>query len=77
MMLQMGMDAREFTAFFRPVHGPGRSGLHKADTHFVFRGFYNCLDEDGSVYDTTKYGWLQGRQVDCPITYSLRAQNKI
>lgn len=25
-------------------------------------GFYNCLDRDGSVYDTTKYGWLQGRQ---------------
>ena len=35
------------------------------------------MDEDGSVYDTTKYGWLQGRQVDCPITYRLRAQNKI
>ncbi len=25
-------------------------------------GYYNCLDEDGSVYDTTKHVWLQGRQ---------------
>ena len=26
-------------------------------------GFFNCLDCDGTVYDTTKYSWLQGRQV--------------
>ena len=26
-------------------------------------GFYNCLSADGKIYDTTKYGWLQGRQV--------------
>ena len=26
-------------------------------------GFFNCLDEDGSVYDTRKHVWLQGRQV--------------
>lgn len=26
-------------------------------------GFWSCLDRDGSLYDTTKYGWLQGRQV--------------
>jgi N-acylglucosamine 2-epimerase len=26
-------------------------------------GFWNCLDRDGTVYDRTKYGWLQGRQV--------------
>lgn len=25
-------------------------------------GYYNCLDRDGSRYDTTKYSWLQGRQ---------------
>ena len=25
-------------------------------------GYYNCLDRDGSVYDTTKHSWLQGRQ---------------
>lgn len=25
-------------------------------------GFYNCLDRDGSVYDSTKHIWLQGRQ---------------
>ncbi len=26
-------------------------------------GYFNCLDQDGSVYDTTKHIWLQGRQV--------------
>jgi N-acylglucosamine 2-epimerase len=26
-------------------------------------GFWSCLDRDGSLYDRTKYGWLQGRQV--------------
>ena len=26
-------------------------------------GFFNCLDEDGGVYDATKHVWLQGRQV--------------
>ncbi|PEN14241.1 N-acylglucosamine 2-epimerase [Longibacter salinarum] len=26
-------------------------------------GYYNCLDRDGAVYDTTKHSWLQGRQV--------------
>ena len=26
-------------------------------------GYYNCLDRDGTVYDTTKHVWLQGRQV--------------
>lgn len=25
-------------------------------------GYYNCLDRDGSVYDTRKHIWLQGRQ---------------
>jgi N-acylglucosamine 2-epimerase len=25
-------------------------------------GYYNCLSQDGSVYDTTKHVWLQGRQ---------------
>ena len=24
-------------------------------------GYYTCLDEDGSVYDDTKYMWLNGR----------------
>ncbi len=27
------------------------------------RGFFNCLTESGKVFDTTKYVWLQGRQV--------------
>jgi N-acylglucosamine 2-epimerase len=26
-------------------------------------GFFNCLDRDGGVFDTTKHMWLQGRQV--------------
>ena len=26
-------------------------------------GFFNCIHEDGTLYDTTKYVWLQGRQV--------------
>ena len=30
---------------------------------FCFRGFLNCIAKDGTVYDTTKYGWLQGRQI--------------
>lgn len=25
-------------------------------------GYFNCLDRDGSVYDTSKYVWLQGRE---------------
>ena len=26
-------------------------------------GYYTCLDRDGSVYDTKKYLWLQGREI--------------
>jgi N-acylglucosamine 2-epimerase len=26
-------------------------------------GFFTCMDRDGSVYDTKKYMWLQGREV--------------
>lgn len=26
-------------------------------------GYYTCLSRDGAIYDTTKYVWLQGRQV--------------
>lgn len=29
----------------------------------VHGGFLTGLDRDGSVYDTTKYAWLQGRQI--------------
>lgn len=28
-----------------------------------FGGFLTCLDRDGSVYDTDKFMWLQGRQI--------------
>ena len=34
---------------------------HSIDTEHG--GFFTCLDNDGSVYDETKYTWLQGRQV--------------
>ena len=26
-------------------------------------GYFNSLTKSGQVYDTVKYGWLQGRQV--------------
>ena len=26
-------------------------------------GFFTCLTADGQVYETSKYGWLQGRQI--------------
>lgn len=29
----------------------------------VYGGFFTCLDRDGSVYDTDKFIWLQGREV--------------
>ncbi len=35
------------------------------ETHSIDKkhgGYYNCLDRDGSVYDTRKHIWLQGRQ---------------
>jgi N-acylglucosamine 2-epimerase len=28
-----------------------------------YGGYFTCLDRDGSVYDTRKYVWLNGRQV--------------
>ena len=28
------------------------------------RGYYNCLAKNGEIFDTTKHGWLQGRQVE-------------
>ncbi|MBR1594790.1 MAG: AGE family epimerase/isomerase [Alloprevotella sp.] len=28
-----------------------------------FGGYFTCLDRDGSVYDTDKFVWLQGREV--------------
>lgn len=29
----------------------------------LYGGYFTCLDRDGSVYDTDKFIWLQGRQV--------------
>jgi len=34
---------------------------HSLDNRYG--GYFNCLDRDGSLYDTTKYMWLQGRMV--------------
>lgn len=31
----------------------------------VYGGYFTCLDRDGSVYDTDKFMWLQGREVWC------------
>lgn len=28
-----------------------------------FGGYFSCLDRDGTVYDTDKFMWLQGRQI--------------
>ena len=28
-----------------------------------FGGYFSCLDRDGSVFDTDKFIWLQGREV--------------
>ena len=28
-----------------------------------YGGYFTCLDRDGSVYNTDKYAWLQGRQI--------------
>lgn len=47
-----------------------RDNLYKSVLPFWMRhsidadngGFFDCLDEDGSVYDTRKHVWLQGRQ---------------
>ena len=30
-----------------------------------YGGYYTCLNRDGSVFDTDKFVWLQGRQVWC------------
>ncbi|MDR1681293.1 MAG: AGE family epimerase/isomerase, partial [Prevotellaceae bacterium] len=34
---------------------------HSIDTEYG--GYFSCLDRDGSVFDTDKFIWLQGRQV--------------
>lgn len=31
--------------------------------YIFYRGYFNCISKEGKIYDTTKYGWLQGRQV--------------
>ena len=35
----------------------------KNSLDYEYGGYFNCLDEDGNVYDTRKHCWLQGRQV--------------
>lgn len=36
--------------------------LDKSQDH-EYGGYFTCLDRDGSVYDTDKFVWLQGREV--------------
>lgn len=39
-------------------------------------GYFTCLNRDGSVYDTDKFMWLQGREVWCfSYMYNHVAQN--
>ena len=28
-----------------------------------YGGYFTCLDRDGSLYDTDKFIWLQGREI--------------
>jgi N-acylglucosamine 2-epimerase len=30
-----------------------------------YGGYFTCLNRDGSVFDTDKFIWLQGREVWC------------
>ncbi|XP_059728385.1 N-acylglucosamine 2-epimerase isoform X1 [Haemorhous mexicanus] len=51
-----------------PEHGghpgpPSAPGTPKSPPNFPPRGFFSCLSRDGSVYDDTKFVWLQGRQI--------------
>ena len=36
-----------------------------------YGGYFTCLDRDGSVYDTDKFIWLQGREVCAPSSQPL------
>ena len=44
-------------------HGWGGAKYFCNYLFWLCSGFFNCLSSDGSVYDTTKYWWLQGRWV--------------
>ncbi|MCK8492976.1 AGE family epimerase/isomerase [Spirosoma sp. RP8] len=47
---------------------------HSGDNEFG--GFFTCLDREGSVYDTDKFVWLQGRQVWCFSMLYNRVEKK-
>jgi N-acylglucosamine 2-epimerase len=36
-----------------------------------FRGFFDCLDKDGKIYDENKHVWLQARQVSVTFYFIL------
>ena len=39
-----------------------------------YGGYFTCLDRDGSVFDTDKFVWLQGREVwMCGIPREIRS----
>ena len=43
-----------------------------------YGGYFSCLDRDGSVFDTDKFVWLQGREVwmfACSITRWRRSRS--
>lgn len=43
-----------------------------------YGGFFTCLDRDGSVFDTDKFMWLQGRQIWTLSTlYNQVEQNEV
>lgn len=41
-----------------------------------YGGFFNCLNRDGSVYDTDKFMWLQAREVWTFATMYLKVERK-
>ncbi|XP_025066580.1 N-acylglucosamine 2-epimerase isoform X3 [Alligator sinensis] len=43
--------------------GTFNPGVRALTTHPAPSGFFSCLSRDGTVYDETKYVWMQGRQV--------------
>ncbi len=70
MTLTPSLPPQDRAAGFRDLHAQYRNALlddvipfwqqHSLDRQFG--GYFSCLNRDGSVYDTDKFVWLQGRQ---------------
>ncbi len=54
-----GKDSKAASSSSSAAAGP--KGVSDSDRGFG--GYFNCLTEDGVVYDTTKHMWLNARQV--------------